>query len=65
MVYTKDQPDLFARIVGFFARSGYSIVDAKIHTTAHGYALDSFVVLDVSQRDNDSEMVSYIEHELE
>jgi len=65
MVYTRDQPDLFARIVGFFAKAGYSIVDAKIHTTAHGYALDSFVVLDVSKRDNDREMVAYIEHELE
>ncbi|MBS1160954.1 MAG: Protein-P-II uridylyltransferase [Proteobacteria bacterium] len=65
MVYTQDQPDLFARIVGFFARNGYSIVDAKIHTTAHGYALDSFVVLDIENRDTDREMVSYIEHELE
>jgi [protein-PII] uridylyltransferase len=65
MVYTQDQADLFARIVGFFARTGYSIVDAKIHTTAHGYALDSFVVLDVEDRDNDREMVAYIEHELE
>lgn len=65
MVYTQDQPDLFARIVGFFARAGYSIVDAKIHTTAHGYALDSFVVLDVENRDNNREMVPYIEHELE
>ena len=64
MVYTLDQPDLFARIVGFFARAGYSIVDAKIHTTAHGYALDSFVVLDVERRDSDREMVAYIEHEL-
>ncbi|HEX6735747.1 MAG TPA: [protein-PII] uridylyltransferase [Azonexus sp.] len=65
MVYTQDQPDLFARIVGFFARAGYSIVDAKIHTTAHGYALDSFVVLDVLERDTNREMVAYIEHELE
>jgi len=65
MVYTQDQPDLFARIVGFFARNGYSIVDAKIHTTAHGYALDSFVVLDVENRDADRAMVTYIEHELE
>ena len=65
MVYTQDQPDLFARIVGFFARNGYSIVDAKIHTTAHGYALDSFVVLDIMNRDNNREMVPYIEHELE
>jgi len=65
MVYTQDQPDLFARIVGFFARAGYSIVDAKIHTTAHGYALDSFVVIDVENRDNNREMLAYIEHELE
>jgi [protein-PII] uridylyltransferase len=65
MVYTKDQPDLFARTVGFFARAGYNIVDAKIHTTKHGYALDSFVLLDISQRDNDREMLTYIEHELE
>lgn len=65
MVYTQDQPDLFARIVGFFARAGYSIVDAKIHTTAHGYALDSFVVLDVENRENEREMVPFIEHELE
>ena len=64
MVYTKDQPDLFARIVGFFARAGYSIVDAKIHTTAHGYALDSFVVFDTAERHNDREMVAYVEHEL-
>lgn len=64
MVYTKDQPDLFARIVGFFSRNGYNIVDAKIHTTRHGYALDSFVLLDVSERDNEREMIAYIEHEL-
>ena len=30
----------------FFGRAGYSIADAKIHTTRHGYALDSFVLLD-------------------
>lgn len=65
MVYTQDQPDLFARIVGFFARAGYSIVDAKIHTTAHGYALDSFVLLDVERRENTREALPYIEHELE
>jgi [protein-PII] uridylyltransferase len=64
MVYTQDQPDLFLRLCGFFGRAGYSIADAKIHTTQHGYALDSFVLLDVSGRDADREMVSYIEHEL-
>ena len=65
MVYTLDQPDLFARVVGFFARNGYSIVDAKIHTTSHGYALDSFVLLDLENRNQAREMVPFIEHELE
>jgi [protein-PII] uridylyltransferase len=64
MVYTQDQPDLFARLVGFFGRAGYNILDAKIHTTRHGYALDSFMLLDISGRDSDREMISYIEHEL-
>ncbi|MEI7613404.1 MAG: [protein-PII] uridylyltransferase [Betaproteobacteria bacterium] len=64
MVYTEDQRDLFARLVGFFSRAGYNIIDAKIHTTRHGYALDSFMLLDVSGRDNDRDMISYIEHEL-
>ena len=64
MIYTRDQRDLFARLVGFFARAGYSIVDAKIHTTRHGYALDSFMLLDLSDRGGDRAMISYIEHEL-
>jgi hypothetical protein len=51
-------------MVGFFSRAGYSIVDAKIHTTSDGYALDTFVLLDVSDRDSEREMISYIEHEL-
>ena len=62
--YTKDQRDLFARLVGFFSRAGYNIMDAKIHTTRNGYALDSFMLQDVSGRDSDRNMISYIEHEL-
>ncbi|MEI7430156.1 MAG: HD domain-containing protein, partial [Betaproteobacteria bacterium] len=64
MVYTLDQRELFARLVGFFGRAGYNIMDAKIHTTRHGYALDSFMLLDVTGRDSDRNMISYIEHEL-
>jgi [protein-PII] uridylyltransferase len=64
MAYTLDQRDLFARMVGFFSRAGFNIMDAKIHTTRHGYALDSFMLLDVSGRDNDRDMIQYIEHEL-
>lgn len=44
LVYTPDQPDLFARICHFFERHHYSILDAKIHTTRKQHALDSFYV---------------------
>lgn len=64
MAYTKDQRDLFARMVGFFGKAGYNILDARIHTTKHGYALDSFIMLDVTGRDSDRSMINYIEHEL-
>lgn len=46
MVYLPDQKDLFARICSFFSRIGLSIVEAKIHTTKHAYALDTFLLLD-------------------
>lgn len=64
LIYTRDQNDLFARLVGFFSRAGYTIVDAKIHTTRHGYALDSFMLLDLSDRGSDRAMIAYVEHEL-
>lgn len=65
MIYTHDSDDLFARICGFFERTGYNIVEARVHTTLHDYALDSFLVLD----ENDSavhyrDLLSYIEYEL-
>ncbi|MDR1709326.1 MAG: [protein-PII] uridylyltransferase, partial [Candidatus Accumulibacter sp.] len=60
MVYTRDQRDLFARMVGFFSLTGYNILDARVHTTKHGYALDSFVMLDISERGSDRSMISFI-----
>ena len=44
VVYVPDQKDLFARICGYFGRAGLSILEAKVHTTRHGYALDTFAV---------------------
>ncbi len=44
VVYSPDRPDLFARICGFFDGGGYNILDAKIHTTRAGYALDTFQI---------------------
>jgi [protein-PII] uridylyltransferase len=45
LVYSPDCPDLFARICGYFDSAGFSIQDAKIHTTRAGYALDTFQVI--------------------
>ena len=64
MVYTRDQPQLFVRLCGFFSKLGYSIADAKIHTTRHGFALDSFVLLDPGAHLSYRDMTSLIEHDL-
>jgi len=64
MVYLHDEAELFVRLSGFFARLGYSIADAKIHTTRHGYALDSFFLLDPGHRANYRDTISLIEHDL-
>ena len=64
LAYAPDQPDLFLHLCGYFASIGYSIMDAKIHTTKHGYALDSFNLLDASNRDMDRETSTIIEHDL-
>ena len=65
MIYSKDQNDLFARICNFFDRMGYSIVEAKIYTTEHAYALDSFIVLDQSGKSvSYSGLLKFIEVEL-
>ncbi|MFY8042472.1 MAG: HD domain-containing protein, partial [Rhodoferax sp.] len=51
MVYTQDQPDLFARICGYFDQGGFSILDARVHTTKKGYALDTFQVVTSAELD--------------
>jgi [protein-PII] uridylyltransferase len=45
LVYSPDRADLFARICGYFDGAGFSILDAKIHTSRAGYALDTFQVV--------------------
>ena len=65
MIYTKDQDDLFARICNFFDRMAYNIVEAKIYTTQHGYALNSFSVLDQSGKSvSYSGLLKFIEAQL-
>jgi [protein-PII] uridylyltransferase len=45
LVYSPDRADLFARICGYFDGAGFNILDAKVHTTRSGYALDTFQVI--------------------
>ena len=65
LVYLPDQKALFARICGFFGRAGLSILEAKVHTTRHGYALDTFALLDPSNPNASyRETIQFIEYEL-
>jgi len=67
-VYVKDQPDVFTRICGYFERKSFSIQEAKIHTTRHGYALDTFQVTDPgigsAASGNYRDIIALVEHEL-
>jgi [protein-PII] uridylyltransferase len=56
---------MFARICSFFARMSYNIMEAKVHTTQHGYALDSFLVMDAGNDDTVyRDVMNFIEYEL-
>ena len=64
LVYARDQADLFARICGYFDRAGFSILDAKIHTTRDGYALDTFQVVSSLEVENHREFMDSVEADL-
>ncbi|MEP6608829.1 MAG: [protein-PII] uridylyltransferase [Burkholderiaceae bacterium] len=64
LVYVKDQQGLFARVCGYFDSRNLSILDARVHTTRHGYALDTFLVTDHGRARHYRELLSQIEHEL-
>lgn len=64
LVYAPDRPDLFARICGYFEGAQFSILDARVHTTRAGYALDTFQVItpffDQAYRD----LIALVENQL-
>ncbi|MBC7471284.1 MAG: [protein-PII] uridylyltransferase [Ramlibacter sp.] len=64
LVYTPDQPDLFARICGYFDGAGFSILDAKVHTTSSDYALDTFQVVSSMLPEHNRELISMVESDL-
>jgi [protein-PII] uridylyltransferase len=66
-VYVKDQVDLFARICAYFDQQGFSILDAKIHTTQHGYALDTFQISGTNllrEGGHYRDIIQLVEHDL-
>ena len=65
MIYVPDQKELFARICSFFEHISYDIYEAKVYTTRHGYALDSFQVQDPdNRRPQYRDVIGLIEHDL-
>jgi [protein-PII] uridylyltransferase len=68
LVYACDRPDLFARTCGYFDGRGFSIQDAKIHTSRTGYALDTYQIvhpnLGVDDREDYRVMVPMVENGL-
>ena len=64
LVYTPDQPDLFARICGYFDGAAFSILDAKVHTTSSDYALDTFQVVSSMLPEHNRELISMVESDL-
>ncbi|MCL4747898.1 MAG: [protein-PII] uridylyltransferase [Burkholderiaceae bacterium] len=64
LVYLPDQPALFARICGYFDSKNLSVLDARIHTTRHGYALDSFLVIDPHEGARYRDILKLVELEL-
>jgi [protein-PII] uridylyltransferase len=64
MIYTRDREALFARICGYFERAAFNIVEAKVHTSRNGYALDTFVVMGSGRDAHYQDRISMIESEL-
>ena len=45
-LYCRDRDHLFGLTTGVLAALGLNILDARLHTTADGFALDSYVILE-------------------
>jgi [protein-PII] uridylyltransferase len=49
-IYTPDHPGVFSLVTGAIALTGASIVDARIHTSSDGMAIDTFWLQDQERR---------------
>ncbi len=64
VIYAPQRHDLFVRLCAWFESKQLSIQDARIHTTRHGWALDSFVVLAPGTPSELRAQLTVFEHEL-
>jgi len=64
MVYAPDRADLFVDICGYLDQRALSVQEARIHTTRHGWALDSFIVLLPGNDRDFRSWANLVEHEL-
>ena len=64
VVYAPDRQDLFTRICGYFDSAGFNILDAKIHTTANGYALNTFQVTSPPFEQHYRDLIAFVETQL-
>jgi len=68
LVYAPDIADLFARICGYFDNAGFSVLDAKVHTTRAQFALDTFQLvhpnIDTADPAGYRDLISLVETQL-
>ncbi len=64
LVYAPDRVDLFARICGYFDASHFDILDARVHTSRSGNALDTFQVLSPHHDLHHRDLLSLVESQL-
>ncbi|MDO4795156.1 MAG: ACT domain-containing protein [Brachymonas sp.] len=67
LVYTPDRAALFAHICGYLAQAGYSILDARIHTTRDSYALDTFQITSprLAGQSSDAATLAHLEQHMQ
>jgi [protein-PII] uridylyltransferase len=64
LVYVQDRPDLFAGICAYFDKNGLSVLDARVTTTRHGYALDNFLVAHPEHDGHYRDIANLVEQQL-
>ncbi len=68
LVYAPDMSDLFARICGYFDNAGFSVLDAKVHTSRTGFGLDTFQLVHPQIDEGDQtayrDLISLVETQL-